>query len=80
MRRCSTAAAFSGRVILLRLAGVARVNWDIRFLDTVFGLLPLAASVIVLVCDRVLRSGAMLLTVGLAWACHLLRALCFANS
>ena len=48
-------------------------------LDLVFGLLLLAALVIVLVCDRVLRAGALLLTVGLDWACHLLRALFFAN-
>ena len=39
----------------------------------------LAALVIVFVCDRVLRAGALLLTVGLVWACRILRALCFAN-
>ena len=74
------AAAFSGRVVLLCLAGVVLVNWDIRLLALVFGLLPLVASVIVLVYDRVLRYGALLLTVSLAWACCLLRALFFANN
>ena len=76
-RRCSTAAAFSGRVVLLRLAGVVRINWDIRFLALVFGMLPLADAVIVLVYDRVLRAGALLLTVGIASVCRLLRALLF---
>ena len=79
MWRCTTVAAFSGRTILLRLAGATRVNWDIRLLDLVFGLLLLAASVIVLVCDRMLRAGALLLTVGIVWACCLLCALCFSN-
>ena len=77
--RCSMAAAFSDRVILFRLAGEAYVNWDIHLLDLVFGLLLLASSAIVLVCDRVLRAGALLLTIDLAWACRRLRALCFAN-
>ena len=79
LRRCSTAAAFYDRFILLRFAGVSRVNWDMRLLDLVFGLLLLAASAIVLVCDRVLRASALLLTVDLVWAWHRLRALCFAN-
>ena len=69
------AATFSGRVVLLCLAGVARVNWDICFLDIVFGLLPLAASGIVLVCDCVLRASVLLLNGGIVWACRLLRAL-----
>ena len=73
------AAAFSDRVVLLRLAGVVRINREIRLLALVFCLLPLAAVVFVLVCDRVLRAGALLLTAGLAWACRLLRALLFAN-
>ena len=46
LRRCSTAASFSERVVLLRLAGVACVNWDMRLLDLVFGLPLPAASVI----------------------------------
>ena len=79
LRRCSTAATFSDRIVLLRLTGVARVNWYIRLLDLLFGLLLLAALDIVLVCDCVLRAGALFLTVGLVWACRLLRALCFAN-
>ena len=48
-------------------------------LDLVFGLPLLTASSIVFVCDYVLMAGAMLLTVDLVWACHRLRALCFAN-
>ena len=80
LRRCSTATAFSDRAFLLLLAGVARVNWYIRFLDIVVGLLLLAASSIVIVCDRVLRAGALLLTVDIVWACCHLRALCFANT
>ena len=80
MRRCSTVAAFSDRVVLLLLAGVARVNWYMRLLDLVFGLPLLAASAIVFVCDRVLRAGALFLTVDLVWACRRLHALCFANS
>ena len=79
MRCCSTAAAFSDRIVLLRLDGVTRVNWDICLLDLVFGMLLLAASAVVLVCDCVLQAGALFLTVGLVWACCLLRALCFAN-
>ena len=79
MRRCSTAAAFSDRVVLLRLTGVARVNWDIYLLDLVLRLHLLAASAIVFVRDRVFRSGALLLTVDLVWECRPLHALCFAN-
>ena len=80
MRRCSTAAVFSDCVVLLRLTGVVSINWDICLLDFVFGLLPLAAVIIVLVHDHVLRAGAVLLTAGLSWACCLLRALLLANS
>ena len=79
LRRCSTAVAFSDCVVLLRLAGVARVSWDMRLLDLVFGLFLMADSAIVLVCDRVLWAGALLLTVDLVWVCRLLRALCFSN-
>ena len=74
------ADALSGRVVLLRSAGVVRINWDIRLLALVFGLFPLAAAIVFLVRDCVLQAGALLLTVGLAWACRLLRALIFANS
>ena len=77
--RFSTAAAFSYRVVLFSLDGEARVNRDISFLNLAFGLLLLAASTIVLVCDCVLRAGALLLTVDIVWACRLLRALCFNN-
>ena len=80
MRRCSTAAAVSGRVVLLCLADMVCINLDICFLGFVFGMLPLAAAVIVFVRNRVFRAGALLLTVGLAWECRLLRALIFYNS
>ena len=79
LRLCSMDDAFYGHLVLLRLAGVARLSWNMRFLDLVFGLILLAASAIVLLCDRVLRSGALLLTVNIVWAGHLLRALCFTN-
>ena len=74
-----TRTTFSDRVVLLRLAGVVRVNWYIRLLDLVFCLRLLAASAIVFVRDRMLRAGALLLTVDLVWECRPLRALCFAN-
>ena len=79
MWRCSTAAAFSGRVVVLRLAGVARVNWGIYLLGIVFGLLLMDVLFIVIVCDCVLQVGALLPTVGIAWLCRLLRAFCFTN-
>ena len=79
MRRCSTASAVSGRVVLLRLDGVVHINWGIHLMTLVFGLLPLAAAVIVLVCDCMFQAGALPLTVGLAWSCRLLRALIFVN-
>ena len=68
---------FSIRVVLLRLAGMFRINCDICFLYLVVGLVLLAALVIVLVCDRVLWAGALSLTVSLACACRLLRILFF---
>ena len=79
MRSCSTAAIFSEPVVLLRLDDVARVSCYMRLLDLVIGLLLIAASAIVLVCDHVLRAGVLLLTVNLVWMCLLLRALFFAN-
>ena len=79
LRRSSTAAAVSARVVLLRLAGVVLINCDIRLLDLVVGLVPLAAVVIVLVCDRVLRVGALSLTVGIACVCYLLRSFLFVH-
>ena len=69
------AAACSVRVILLRLAGVVCINSDSRLLDLVDGLILLDDVVVVLVCDQVLHAGALLLTVGLACACRLLRTL-----
>ena len=54
MRRYSTAVALSDRVVLLRLAGVTCVNWDMRLLDLVFGLSLLAASENAFVSDCVL--------------------------
>ena len=80
LRRCSTASAYSDCVVLLCLAGVVRINWYIRLLSLVFGLLPLEAIVIVLVRDRVLQAGVLLRTPGLSWVCRLLRALLFADS
>ena len=79
MRRSSTSAAISVCAVLLRLAGVVRINCDISFMDLVVSLVWLAAVVIVLVCDRVLRDGALVLTVGLDCACRLLQALLFVN-
>ena len=80
LRRCSTAAVVSVRVLLLRLAGLVCINYDIRLLALVVGLIPLAAAVvIVFVCDRVLQAGALSMTVGLACTCPLLRALLFLN-
>ena len=73
------AAAFSNSFVLLCLAGVVHVNWDIRLLDLVFGLTLLDASAIVFVCDCVLWAGVLFLTVDLVWACRRLRALCFAE-
>ena len=60
-------------VVLLRLAGVFCINCNSRLLDLVYGLILMDAVAIALVCDRVLRSGALFLTVGLACACRLLR-------
>ena len=71
------ATEFSIQVVLLRLAGMFRINCDICFLYLVVGLVLLAALVIVLVCDRVLWAGALSLTVSLACACRLLRILFF---
>ena len=69
------AAACSVHVVLLRLASVVRIYCDIRLLDLVGGLVLLDDVAIVLVCDRVLCSGALSLTVGLACACRFLRTL-----
>ena len=77
LRHSSTAAAVSVRVVLLHLAGVACINCDIHLMNIVVGLVPLAAVVIVLVCDCVLQAGALLLTVGLACMCRLLQAFLF---
>ena len=63
------------RVVLLRLAGVVHINYDSSLLDLVEGLVLLDAVAVVLVFDRVLRAGALSLTVGLACACRLLRTL-----
>ena len=79
LQRCSTVAAFYDRIVLLRLASVSCVNWDIRFLDLLFSLLLLAALAVVLLYDHVFQASALLLNVGLVWACRLLRSLCFAN-
>ena len=70
-------AACSACVVLLRLAGVVCINYEINFLDIVDSFVLLAAVVVVLVCDRVLQDGVLLPTVGLACACCLLRTLFF---
>ena len=79
LRRSLTAAAVSFCVVLLRLACVVRINCDILFLDIVVGLVPLAAVVIVLVCDHVFWVSALPLTDGLACACCLLEDFLFVN-
>ena len=68
-------AACSVCVVLLRLADVVYISCDSRLLYIVDGLVLLAAVVVVLVCDQVLPAGALLLTVGLACVCRLLRTL-----
>ena len=67
------AAACSVRIVLLRLDDVGRINCNMHVLDLVEVLDLLAAGDATLVCDRVLRAGALSLTVGLACACHLLQ-------
>ena len=62
-------------VILLRLARVVCIDCEICLLDLVDGIFLMANVTVVLVCDRVLRSGALLLTVGLTCAFRLLRTL-----
>ena len=71
--RSSMAAVCSVCVVLLRLDGVVHINCDSCLLYIVGGLVLLAAVFIVLVCDWVLRAGALFLTIGLACACRLLR-------
>ena len=74
-RFSSAAAACSVRVVLLRLAGVVRINCDSHLPALVDVLVHLADVAAALVCDRVLRAGALLLTVGLDCACRLLQIL-----
>ena len=69
------AAVCSVRVVLLRLACVARINCDSRLLALVDILVLLAAVDVALVCDRVLHAGALLLIVGMACNFRLLRIL-----
>ena len=69
------AAACSVCVVLLCLDGVVCINCDSRLLDLVEGLVLLDAVVVVLVCDRVLRAGALSLIVGMVCICRLLRTL-----
>ena len=76
MRLSSISAAVYFRVVFLRFAGVVCINYDIRLLDIVVGLVYLAA-VVFLVCDCVLRAGALSLTVVIACVCCLLRAYLF---
>ena len=72
-------SACSVCVVLLRLAGVVCINCKIRLMDLVVGLVPLSAVVIILVYDQVFQAGALLMTVGLACTCRLLRTLLFVN-
>ena len=51
LRRSSMAVTCSVRVVLLHLAGVVRITCDIRLLDLVVGLVPLADVVVILICD-----------------------------
>ena len=69
------ADACSPRVVLLRLAGVVRIDCDSCLLNLVDGLVLIDAVAVVLVYDQVLHTGALSLTVGLACACHLVRTL-----
>ena len=73
----STAAACSVRVVLLRVYGVFCINCDSRVLALVDVLVLLDAGAAALVCDQVLRAGALSLTVGMACACRILRSLVF---
>ena len=68
-------AVCSVRVVLLRLAGVVRINCNSRLLALVNVLVLLAAGAAALVCNQVLCAGALSLTVGLDYACRLLRIL-----
>ena len=60
---------------LLRLAGVIHINCNSPLLALVEVLVLLAAVALTLVCNRVLRPGALLLTVGLDCTCRLLQIL-----
>ena len=75
LRYSSMASICSVCVVLLRLAGVVCINWDIWLLALVDVLVLLSAVAVALVFDWVLRAGALSLTVGLAYACRLLRIL-----
>ena len=68
-----TAAASSVRA-LLRVDAMGCISREIRALALV---LMDCGAVAVLVCDRVLRTGALALTVGLNAACLCLRCLTF---
>ena len=71
------ASACSVRVVLLRLAGDVRINCNSRLLDLVDVLVLLAAVAVALVYHRVLRAGALSMTVGMTCAFRLLRILFF---
>ena len=64
-------------VVLLRVDGSGRINRDRRVLALVDVLILMAAGAATLVCYQVLCAGALLLTFGLACACHILRILVF---
>ena len=59
--------------VLLRLDCVVCINCDGRLLAHVDVLVLLANVVVALVCDQVMRAGALSLTVGMSCACHILR-------
>ena len=69
------AATCSVCVVLFHLAGVIRIECNSRLMDLVDGLVLLYDVAITLVCDQVLRAGALSLTVGMACAYRLLRTL-----
>ena len=62
-------------VVLLRVDGSGRINRDRRVLALVDFLILMAAGSATLVRYQVLCAGALLLTVGLACACCILRIL-----
>ena len=69
------AVVCSVHVVLLRLACVVRINCDSHLLALVDVLVLMASVAAALVCGQMVRASALLLTIGLACACRLLRIL-----